>query len=497
MGDQALKQLQIGLEGGYTSAAASTYNGGTAVAATRRLAVDKSVMADLALVYQTPEESRGTYAGVYNHILQLVNGNGKIPSAVYADDMIFFLKMFLSGAPTVTTLPTAPTALLAATAIASTLSLTTQPNAAADGALSKILAVTLSNSVTTATPVNITITGTDVSGNALIESVNFTAGTATPSTVGGGAGAITCTLYTKNYFKTVGVAGVACSASPSGDLVAIGGVNAFLWTFNGDMGTSTLQSATGEYFDGTASWQLPGMVIEKGGITADIGKSLKIDATFLCRNKVALAAAAGSINPVAQLGTHDTLTNLVDTVFPAIPTWMTRFYADPIGTTPGTTKIDARLTNMVYTADMAVKLGKAADGTPYPNFVSRDHYGAKTNNKFTLLFNNYSGTTVDPVEYVAYMTYASRTICAAFPGVLLPCGTLSAIGNWPTQLADASGKGGYYGMMLNMAGKYTVGAEKAVENRAAFEFTLDAEVDLVSMNSPLQAIVVSRLNPNS
>lgn len=153
MPDVALKRFQIALEGPYSAANssvysasnASVYNSGSAQVATRRLAVEQKISADIDPVFETPVEARGTYAGVYIHILHQLMAKGKLPTFIYADDLCFYLRMIVSGAPTITELPNTPQALLAATAIASSMTLTSQPNAQADNANGKILAVTLSN----------------------------------------------------------------------------------------------------------------------------------------------------------------------------------------------------------------------------------------------------------------------------------------------------------------------------------------------------------------
>jgi hypothetical protein len=500
MGDIALKRFQLALEGGFTSGAASVYNGGSPVVATRRMAVDQKIDLNAEPVYEKPLEARGSYAGMYTHILHQWSAKGKIPTYVYADDLCYLLRMVVSGTPTIATLPTTPTALLAATAIAATMSLTTQPNATADGAVSQILAVTLSNtSATSSAAVTITITGTDIYGRALVEAVAFTAGTATPSAVGGGTGALTCTLYTKNYFATVGASGIATSAQPANDQVAVAGVDAFLWTFSPDMGVaqggSTLYSATAEYYDGSAAWQMPGMVGDKFTFTSDIGKSFKADLGFVGQKKVLLSAGTGSINPAATQGAFQALQNLSDNIISAIPTYTTRFYSDSFGSVPGTTAINARLTHAKWDVDSAAKLGKAADGTPYPTFVARTYYGDKTTLEATLLFNSGLAGTYDPVDVSSFFLGNSRTIQLAYPGVALPCGVLNVAENWPTNL-QVGGVGGYYGISYSIAGRFIEMKEKDVEGRQAFDFKLESEVELSYLTVPFQIQIVSRINPN-
>jgi hypothetical protein len=501
MGDIALKRAQLALEGGFTSGVASVYNGGSPVVATRRLAVDQKITVDTEPMYEAPLEARGTYAGAYTHILHMLSAKGKIPTNIYVDDMIYFCRMVVSGIPTVTTLPSSPQALLAATAIASTMSLTTQPDATADAALSKILAVTLSNtSAASSSAVTVTITGTDIFNRPYSEAVVFSSGTQTVSAVGGGTGALTCTLYTQGYFKTVNSSGISTSAQPANDQVAVGAVNAFQWVFYPDMGISqggsTLYSATLEYYDGSAAWQIPGCVGGKFSLTADIGKSFKADLDIVAQKKGLLSASTGSINPAATQGAFQAMQNLADNVISAIPTYLTRFYSDPIGTTPGTTAVPARVTNLKFDLDSAAKTGKAADGTPYPTFVARTYYGDKTTLDATLLFQSGLAGVYDPVDVGSFYLGNSRTLRAAYPGVPFPTGALNTTGNWPTALLDANGFGGSYGIMIDMAGKFTEMKEKDVDGRMAYQFKLASEVDQYSMGTPYVVTCISRINPN-
>lgn len=495
MGDIVLKRLQVGTEGPFTSGGAfnpsgsiSVYGaGGAAVAATRRVAVeDSSEFGYADLTFEAPEEARGTYNALYGHWLQMRMAKGKWSSLFYPDDAVWWMRGAISGSPTVTTLPAAPTALLAATAIASTMSLTTQPNATTDSALAKILAVTLSNASALATAVSITITGTDVTGAALTETLNFSAGTTTPSKVGGGAGALTVTLYTQNYFKTVNASGIACSAQPVGDQVAVGGVNAFLWVFTPDMASSTVVSLTGEYFDGSTPWQLPGLILPKLAVDIQVGKTVKMSGDALCKDMVNLGALA----------------TITDQVLPPVTSFATRYYSDPIGATPGTTQVSARLTQAQFSIENGFALGKAADGTPNPTFVGRKRY--KTKADYTLIFNTGVVGSEDPADFNAFqVAYASRTIMVALPSVAyLPCGPLNGVtlaaSGWPTQLGDTQGtsRGGLYGATIAHAGKFTAGAPASVEGRLAVKLTHEMEADLKVIGAAYQVQLVNRVNPN-
>jgi hypothetical protein len=497
VGDLALKLFQFGLEGQYgNGGVGSVYAGGTAVPANRRLTVAEGVGGDLELTFEGPTEARGSFAGVYQHIFHQKMAKGKVPAWVYPDDLYYYLKLCVSGTPTWTTLPNTPITLLAATAIAATMpALTTQPNATSDGGLSKLIQVTLSNASANTTAVTVTLNGTNIRGAPQSETLNFSAGTTTPSAQGGGTGALSCTLWSKKYYATL--TSVTTSAQPTGDTLAISGINAFRYAYTSDMGVNTLYSATGEYFDGAIAWQLPGLVVSKATLDAEMGKSFKFDADWLAKDKIRLAASAASINPAAPTGTQGCLANLSDPGLSALPTQLARFYADPIGSTPGTTPINARLSNFKWTFDAKIQLGKTADGTPNVNMVSRGYYGEGLNASFSLLVGSGIPGSEDPAELGAYLNQQARVTRIAFPGVQLPCGVLTTSGNWDTALLDQNGKGGLYGLMIDIAGTYTKSGEKAILQRTGMDFTLASEVEPVQLLAPMIFTIVSRLNPNS
>jgi hypothetical protein len=210
-----------------------------------------------------------------------------------------------------------------------------------------------------------------------------------------------------------------------------------------------------------------------------------------------LVGVTGSINPTALGGDPAALQNLLDSIAPALGTNQSRFYADPIGTAPGTTAVSGRVVDYKFSIDNALKPIKTGDGTPYISKIAREDYGGKTMAEFTLLFENYKGTAIDPAEVNAFLTFASRTVRLALGGQYLPCGPLSAAGGWPTALLDANGNGGSYGTMLDLAGKYTKQAKKDHEGRTAYTYSCESEVDYTSIGAPAQLTIVHRINPNA
>lgn len=553
MADVALRRFQVALEGPYTAgngplstAQASIYNatganvgsggaigtsGSPPYPATRRLSIEKGVGADFEYVWEAPVEARGAYSGAYQHILHQVMAKGKMPAYVYPDDLTWLGKMLFSGSPVVTTLPNSPVSLLASAAIptaagAVTITGITQP------ANPQIIGLQITYGTSSATSQTITVTGTVNGVAGTTEAVTFNAGSQTifynPTAAVVGAvsaqnwetttqasSATVALLYTKNYFSNISSITTGASA-PASSTLAVTGINAFQWVFPLDMATSTLYSATAEYYDGTGAWQLPGVVADKFTLTASIGKALKAEIDFSAKNKLPLTAyvsstgtagvgvTVGSISSGATAGTQQCLGNLTDSILPAIPTYLTRVYVCNLGVDPtvaaNTTQINARLTDYKFSLDNKVKLGKAADGTSNPNFVGRDYYGESLNATFCMLFNSNATGSVDPGEVTQFFNLQSRTLSVSFPGIALPCGALSATSSWPYQLTStgaASGNGGYYGAIINLGGKYTKITEKEVEGRMALDFELNSEVDLTAMQTPATITLVNRVAPGN
>lgn len=497
MADTVLKRLQLGTEGAFTTGASfgqagsiSVYSaGGAPVTATRRLAVEQSTEFGYQdLTWTAPEEARGSYAAYYTHLLEMRMAKGKFSALLYPDEMIWWCRAAISGVPTVTTLPAVAQGILATpvsitSSTTVTLSGITEPNAQTDAGLAKILQCIYANASSTTTPVTFTFVGTDINGNELTEVVNFSAGTTTPSYTGGGAAALTVTLYTTNYFATI--TSVTASTTVSGSTITVKGVNGFLWVFSTDLGTSTLVSLTGEFFDGSTGWRLPGLIVPKFDLDLTVGKSVTIKGDCLAKDMVTVSLAS-----------------IADQVLPAASSYATRYYSDPIGSVPGTTQVSARLISASLSMDNQLETGKAADGTPLPTFIGRKRYKSKAD--YTLLFNSGASGSEDPSDFGAFSRlYQSRVILLALPSTgYLPCGpltgaTLSASG-WPTQLGDSEGttRGGLYGITVAHAGKFIAGAPVDVSGRLAVKLTQDMEVDLAGMGVPYQIQIVSRVNPN-
>lgn len=503
MADTVLKRLQVGSEGPFTSGAtiiptgsSSVYGTGAAVIASKRLAVeDATEFGYQDLVWEAPEEARGSYAANYVHLLQMRMAKGKFSALMYPDDMVWWMRAAVSGSPTITTLPGTPQSVLAAVSIATStaVSLTgiTQPNAQADvtgnGAGAKTLLLVYVSATNPTTAVTFTIAGTDVNGAVLNEVVNFGSGAQTLTAVpggGGGGGATTCTLHTVGAFATI--TSITASVTVAAATIQVQCVNGWLYKFTPDLATSTLYSLTGEFFDGSTGWRLPGLIVPKLDFDIEVGKSVKIKGDCLAKDMV-----------------NQTLASIADAVLPAASSYATRYYSDPIGTAPGTTQVSARFLKGTLGIENQLELGKAADGTPAPNFVGRKRY--KTKAEWTLLFNNGIVGSEDPADFNAFQaTYKSRTIMVALPSTgYLPCGPLNgatlAASGWPTQLGDTQGtsRGGLYGVTIAHAGKFTAAAPVAVNARLAVKLTHEGEVDLLAMNAPYAVQLVSRVGPNT
>lgn len=146
-----------------------------------------------------------------------------IPMEFYTRGIGWFLK-WLGMTDTIT----APTdeVLLAATTIAPTMSLTTQPSSANRPA---VLKCTVAGATAWGT---ITITGVDGNDEAISETLTYTSNT---------------TKTTTKYFKTVNASGIACSGFTGGTLAVNGNRNTCKHTFalNNNLPSVTIEASKG------------------------------------------------------------------------------------------------------------------------------------------------------------------------------------------------------------------------------------------------------------
>lgn len=239
-------------------------------------------------------------------LLQLPNETtiDDIKQDVYADLSLWWPYVML-GAPTVASIPATPTSLLAATAITSTMSLTTQPTAPGMRLILTVTSFTVAGTLT--------ITGT-VNGIANVsESISITA-----------AG----TFYSSNVYSAVNASGIT-NASTAATLAVTG---AFGWQLTFLSGASKYTAAI-EWFDGVGSWTHPFCLFTEGTLDLKVLTEATITAKGVAQNKLGIGdrtvTPLSGTNRITSLGV-----NLNDL---PIVAWQTAVYMDAITGTPLTT----------------------------------------------------------------------------------------------------------------------------------------------------------------
>ncbi|MEW6095708.1 MAG: phage tail tube protein [bacterium] len=160
-------------------------------------------------------------ASAMKKVLGLIKVAGTVNKEMYSRQDGYFYRCLMGGIPT-TTVPTDVT-LLSATTIASTMSLTTQPTVA------NMLKLTVAGATAWG---NITITGKDGLGNAITETVTFTAN---------------ATKNTTKYFKSVDANGITTSGFTGGTLEIKGNKNTYehLFTLQDAVPSVTMEVSKG------------------------------------------------------------------------------------------------------------------------------------------------------------------------------------------------------------------------------------------------------------
>ncbi|HEY7414468.1 MAG TPA: hypothetical protein VH593_04695, partial [Ktedonobacteraceae bacterium] len=220
---------------------------------------------------------------------------------LYPDTSIWWAYV-LMGIPQITTLPGTPTTLLATTAIASTLTLTTPPTAPA---MRLILTITSFSHAGT-----LTINGTTRYGVAVNEAISITANG---------------TYYSSNSYASV--TNITMTGGAAGS-VAVTGV--FGWKYTWTSG-GTQQTLATEHFDGSGSYVYPFSYYTDGDYDIDVKGNAKLTAKGMAQDKL----------PIGDRTTTPLSTNRVNalTVPVELPTmgWQHNTYLDAISGTPGTT----------------------------------------------------------------------------------------------------------------------------------------------------------------
>lgn len=187
----------------------------------------------------------------------------ELSQTIYPENSLWLAYMLTGSVPTVTTLPATPTNLLAATAVAATMSLTSQPLSPGQAFILTVASTSVAGTIG--------ISGTNQYGLPASETINVPAN---------GAG----TYYSSNVYSAVSASGITTTGLTSGTL-AITGVYGWQYTF---LPGDTVYSAAIEAFTGVDSYILPWCMVDSGDIEFGMDKEAKLTAKGIMQDRLVI-----------------------------------------------------------------------------------------------------------------------------------------------------------------------------------------------------------------
>ena len=348
--------------------------------------------------HHTPEDKRGILADGLR-VVQLLKevDVSKLDSDLYPDSLWAYY-MAISNTPTVTTVPSVGTSLLASTLIAATMTLTTPPSTPG-----QFLVFAISTNTASGT---IVVNGTDQYGQAYTssETITFT-------------NAATQTVYSSRRYSAVNTSGANTFTTTGGASahIVVTGVYAWQYKYLWDgINNITPYSAAMEVFDGVQGVVLPGIVLSE------------LDLTYNKEKQLTLATKGGAQDflivgdPTSTtVGTNPFPTISQPTSLPMI-SWPASFYIDAATATPPSQQ-DGTMLDYKFALSTGRKWNYAGDGQQRPAYVTWDSV-PKFAVDATIIWQNYQ-------NYINYFKPNTALILTTqFQGTWL--GNLSSTNYW-------------------------------------------------------------------
>lgn len=347
--------------------------------------------AEEKIARHSPTDKRGILWKNFR-VTQLTKGVSldKFDCDLYPDSLWMYY-LLIGLAPVVTTVPSSPTVLLASTAIAASMTLTSAP--ASPG---EFLAFTITGNTLAGT---IVLGGTDSYGMAYgsTETITFTS-------------AASQTVYSSRRYSVVnnGGANKFATTGGTGASIAVGGVFGwtYTWTFDGINNLATVSAAL-SIFDGVMGKILPGTILTDG--TWDWQKEKNV--AFTGKGEAQDYCIVGDPNPTTYpSGTNPFATLAQPTSMPMV-SWPGTFTIDPGSGTPLSTQDGSFLTFKLGLLT-GLKWMFAGSGMQRADYVTRDSEPDFSIDA-TGIFQNYA-------NYVGYFKQNLPIILGAkFQGNLL------------------------------------------------------------------------------
>ena len=273
----------------------------------------------------SPDEHRGL-GDRHSHKVQTIKDvDVELDTAIYPDSGLWIPYTMLNSVTnpsTPTTSPGSPVTCLAATAVAASMSLTTQPTAPG---MKLILVVAASTAVGT-----IGIAGKDVFGNNISETI--TAGITALGAVNGNA-----TYYSSNIYSLVNASGITTTGLTSGTL-AITAV--FAWNRNFLPAISTF-TQTLEWFTGSESATVPFTDLSEYEFDFDVQKEFVLKCKGIAQDRLPIGNRSTTPLTISQVVALSQQVDRPDA------SWACQVFIDPISGTPGTTSFGSMLNGKI------------------------------------------------------------------------------------------------------------------------------------------------------
>lgn len=205
----------------------------------------------------------------------------ELSQVVYPENSLWVAYMITGSVPTITTVPVSPTSKLTSTAVSgSPLSLSTQPVAPGE-----MLIFAFSGTAVAGT---VAVSGTDINGNALSETVTI------PASNSGN-------YYTQNVYKSVSASGITITGLTAGS-ITITGVFGYQYVFlPGDV----VYSATIEAYTGVDSFSLPWVMLEEATFEFGMDKEFMLVTKGIAQDRLVIGDRTASFlntNRITALG---------------------------------------------------------------------------------------------------------------------------------------------------------------------------------------------------
>lgn len=297
-----------------------------------------------------PQDKRGILAKNLR-VVQLTKGVdvAKLDSDLYPDSLWAYY-MSIGNTPTITTVPTSPTSLLASTAIAASMTLTSAPSSPG-----QFLIFTITGNTA---PGTIVVGGTDQYGNVYgsTETINFTS-------------AASQTVYSLRRYSVVNNGGTNKFATTGGTSasIAVGGVYGwqYSWIMDG-INNITPYSGCIEAYDGVMGFVIPGCVLSDA--TWSWAKEKEI--TLQCKGSAQDLLIVGDPS-ATTFGTNPFATISQPMSLP-YASWPASFYLDNDNGGTALTTQDGSLLTYKFAITTGRKWMYAGDGQQRPAFVTWD-----------------------------------------------------------------------------------------------------------------------------